>query len=402
MIFILATRKIMNYVDFTAEGAFCERLLTLAANENIDIINPRKQGYKMSGTVFAGDYKKLRKPARSAGLRLKIVKKHGVLFFLKRNQKRIGLAIGSLIIMLTVFILNMFVWEINVTGNDKVPTEAIIASAAEKGLVAGSLQKKHVTKEISWYILNENDGLAWVTINIQGCVANIIVTEVNEDTEMKYDDDKPVNIVASKYGVIRSMDVFDGQDVVKVGDAVMKGDLLVSAVYEDRYNKLTLKHARAKIMAETDYSLTVEFPMEQVLTEKGKVKKEVGEITVLGLKIKYGSDKGCEDLPYETDSKDLYFFWLKLPISVKSTRYFSVNEKNITYDMEQAKSGAYELLEEKEKTEMAEMQIISKKLDEKIKDGKYIIQAEYICIMDIAEEQEILSDIPWENTDDMS
>ena len=48
------------------------------------------------------------------------------------------------------------------------------------------------------------------------------------------------------------------------------------------------------------------------------------------------------------------------------------------------------------------MQIISKKLDEKVKDGKYIITADYICLMDIAEEQDILSDVPWENTDDIS
>ncbi len=402
MIFIIVARKIMNYVDFTAEGASCEMLLTQAANEGIDIINPKKQGYKMTGTVFAKDYKKLRKPARKAGIKLKIIKKRGFLFFLKQNRRRIGLAVGSLSIMFIVFILNMFIWEINVTGNKKVSADAILASAAEKGLVTGSFQKSHVTKDISWYILNQNDGLAWATINIQGCVANIIVTEVNEDTEMRYDDDKPVNIIASKYGVIRSMDVFDGQGVVNVGDAVMKGDLLVSAVYEDRYNKLTLKHARAKIMAETDYSITVEFPMEQVLVEKDKIKTEVGEVSILGMKIKYGNSKGCEDLPYETDSKDLYFFWLKLPISVENTKYFSVKENTITYDMEQAKGGAYGLLEEKEKSEMADMQIISRKVEEKIKDNKYILTAEYICIMNIAEEQDILSDIPWENTDDMS
>ena len=58
--------------------------------------------------------------------------------------------------------------------------------------------------------------------------------------------------------------------------------------------------------------------------------------------------------------------------------------------------------EEKEKIEMADMEIISKKVEEKVKDGKYILKADYICLMDIAEEQDILSDIPWENTDDMS
>ena len=48
------------------------------------------------------------------------------------------------------------------------------------------------------------------------------------------------------------------------------------------------------------------------------------------------------------------------------------------------------------------MQIVSRKTEEKIKNGKYIINADYIVLMDIGEEQPIESDIPWKNSDDMS
>ena len=51
---------------------------------------------------------------------------------------------------------------------------------------------------------------------------------------------------------------------------------------------------------------------------------------------------------------------------------------------------------------MNEMEIISRTVQEKIADGKYIITATYDCIMNIAQEQDILSDVPWENTDDIS
>ena len=37
-----------------------------------------------------------------------------------------------------------------------------------------------------------------------------------------------------------------------------------------------------------------------------------------------------------------------------------------------------------------------------VKNGKYIINADYIVLMEIGEEQPIESDIPWKNTDDMS
>ena len=59
-------------------------------------------------------------------------------------------------------------------------------------------------------------------------------------------------------------------------------------------------------------------------------------------------------------------------------------------------------MNEKENEELGKAKIISRKIEEKIKDGKYIIKADYIVLMNIAEEQPIASDIPWENTDDMS
>ena len=74
--------------------------------------------------------------------------------------------------------------------------------------------------------------LSWVSVNIQGCKANIVVNEARSLPEMKYDDDKPVNIIAARHGIIRKMDVFDGQDVAKVGDAVIDQLKSIGAVEE--------------------------------------------------------------------------------------------------------------------------------------------------------------------------
>ena len=124
------------------------------------------------------------------------------------------------------------------------------------------------------------------------------------------------------------------------------------------------------------------------------------KIKVLGKTLTFGKPK--ENCFIEESEKELYFLWLRLPITVSETQYIDIKEKNFIYDLEQAKSGAYQLLKEKEDTDMGKMQIISRRTEEKVSNGNYIIKADYICLMDIAEEQDILSDIPWENTDDMS
>lgn len=402
MLILRAIRKVPSCVDFRAEGVFCEKLLTEAMKNGLGISFPRKSGYTMRGTVQAAEYRSLCKIARRLGLKMRIEKKHGIYFTLKRHRDKIGFTAGAIFAAAVVLFLNLFVWEINISGNKAVSSEEIMATLANSGLKTGTLRTAHDARKIEWNIMNDNKEIAWATVNIQGCCVNVVVSETRREAEMKYDDDKPVNIIAAKYGVIRKMDVFDGQGVVKVGDAVMKGDLLVSATFEDRHGKLTLKHSRARVMAETDYEITVEFPLEQVIETTGGVKKSVKGIEIMGLSIPLGSSRGCEELPAEKEEKELYFLWVRLPIKEHCTKYFAVKQNTITYTAEQAKGGAFQLLEQRETEEMNEMEIISRTVQEKIADGKYIITATYDCIMNIAQEQDILSDIPWENTDDIS
>ena len=390
-----------NEVDFIIEGAETERILKYCSDKGLKINNLKKDGYKLFGSLRAKDYKKLKKIRIKYGLKIKIINKRGYYFFIKKIQTKAGIVFGLIFVILSSIILNKFIWEINIYGNKDVDAETIIQSAEEMGLKKGTLSKKHDSQTVEWYIMNENEGLALVEVNIQGSCANILVREATKPAEMKSDDDMPVNIIASRYGVIRKMDVFDGQDAVKVGDAVMKGDLLVSAVYEDRHNKLTLKHARANIIAETDYSIEVEFPLEQIIEKRGNINKKTYEIDFMGLKIKLGNIKNQSDYIVEEEF-DLHFLWIKLPINLIIKRYYDVKYNTITYNFEQGREGAYQLLEHEEEEIFKKANIISRKDTEKIKDNKYIIKADYICLMDIGQEQALESDIPWENTDDMS
>lgn len=392
-------RYIKGTVDFYAEGPDIERFYSYCSKNNAEIVSPRKSGYILYGKTEAKNYKKLRIPARKNGIKIKILRKKGLYFDLKKNRTKIGFASGIVFSLLFCVIMNLFIWEINIIGNTDVSDEEIMKSANEMGLITGTPASKHFVQDIEWYILRENPKLASVEINIQGSVANIMINEREEEPKMVSDDDVPTNIIASKYGVVKKINVFDGKEKVKPGDAVMKGDLLVSAVYEDRHNKLTLKHARAEVLAKTDYFIEISFPLSQVFYEIDGVKSTSFEIIFLGKSIRIGKN---ENFPNETILKELRFFGIKLPIKMIITRYFNVKENNVTYGFEEGKAKAYEALLKKEREELEDTEIISRKTQEMIKGGKYIIFSEYVVIMDIAEEQPIESNIPWKNTDDMS
>ena len=324
-------RYIKGTVDFYAEGPDIERFYSYCSKNNAEIVSPRKSGYILYGKTEAKNYKKLRIPARKNGIKIKILRKKGLYFDLKKNRTKIGFASGIVFSLLFCVIMNLFIWEINIIGNTDVSDEEIMKSANEMGLITGTPASKHFVQDIEWYILRENPKLASVEINIQGSVANIMINEREEEPKMVSDDDVPTNIIASKYGVVKKINVFDGKEKVKPGDAVMKGDLLVSAVYEDRHNKLTLKHARAEVLAETDYFIEISFPLSQVFYEIDGVKSTSFEIIFLGKSIRIGKN---ENFPNETILKELSFLGIKLPIKMIITRYFNVKENNFTYGFE--------------------------------------------------------------------
>lgn len=393
---------IKNNVIFTAKGADIEGFLSWCVKNNIEINDPVKRNYRMDAKTSSRNYKKLRNPARRYGIRLKILKKQGIYYFGKRYIRKAGFLFGIIFAVLFCMVMNKFIWVIDVKGNSSISNDEIIISAEKMGLKTGTFAKHHKVQDIEWYILNEIEGLADVQINIQGSIANISVSEREEEPIMKPDDDMPVNIVASTYGIIRKTEVFDGQGKVEPGDAVMKGELLVSAVYEDRHNKLTLKHARANIIAETDYHTVIEFPLEKIIYKKDKIAKKTYKINIFGYDLCIGNDERYKDYYKEVIFKDFNFLGIELPIRLIITRFFDVKAYSITYNFEEAKENAYLLLNKHEENEMDDMEIISRKTNESIKNDKYIIEADYIVLMDIGEEQPVESDIPWENTDDMS
>lgn len=394
---------VAGYVKFEAEGIDCGRLISRAVNRGITVTDARVSGLHMTGNVSCRYYKELGREAVRLGIRIRIRKKVGLVFLLRKNREKAGAAAGIALAFLMIAFLSTFVWEIDVKGIQTLPESTVLAAAKASGLTVGRPSTTYNARRIEADMLALLDDVAWVSVNIQGGRAVIVISERIPEPVMYHDDDEPVNIVAKRGGVIRKTVVSDGQFVKEIGKSVAEGDLLVSGVIEDEYMRLTLKHARAKIYAETDYEITVEFPLEQILSSRGEKTGSAYLLTFFGKEIPLPFGPREEEPYYlSTETKNLLFFDVKLPISLTEYAFYSVKQKYVTYQELQAKDGAMELLETKEEQELGDTEILSRELFGSLTEEAYVLRAEYTCIMDIAEEEPILSDVPWENTDSMS
>lgn len=149
--------------------------------------------------------------------------------------------------LFSALILPKFVFFYEVIGNDTVPSEEILQELYAHGIGFGTYGPDIHPAWVKNHMIRIIPKLQWLTIVQNGCRATVIVRERPDipETENRRGFS---NVIASQNGMITKMSVFAGQPLVKIGDIVEKGQLLVSGVV-DLERVYVLENANAEIFA---------------------------------------------------------------------------------------------------------------------------------------------------------
>ena len=384
-------RYIIGYVRFEAHGVFFERFLTICAKNGVRVFEPTKKDDVMVGYVFARDYKKLKKPSRKSGLRLRIVKKVGLPFFISRYRLRLGIVVGIVIFLSVLTILSNFVWSIKVVGLETVEKREVLETLEGLGLKIGSYIPSIDVRKLKQQFLLSSDEVAWIAININSSVAEIQIHERVQSPEFTVDNDKACDVVASQAGLIKYMEVYDGQPQVKVGEVVLDGQLLVSGIVEDKKGNVTLKHARAKILALVWEDTEIVIDMAQQYRVDTGEKKILNTLVLFGLKVPlYLSEKVDFDYYEENSSIPLSIFGFELPLSVERRILIGYEDAVEELSEASAKRLAFEKLDEYIENVYADSHIEKQNANSRVENRQYILSVNFTIKKDIAKEKEIL------------
>lgn len=234
-----------------------ERFLNICAQKGIEFRNPKRTGkHTVEMDVYISGYDYLRDLREEYGFTLKRLKKRGVPFFLWKIRKRYALIAGLIIAIGLVWWSSFFIWQIEVSGNEKVSTERILAALEEVGVKIGANSLMLSQQEISNEMLLKIPELSWITVNNAGSRATVMVREDIPKPDI-LDESLEVSVIAEKSGIITEMTVLQGTAEVAIGDTVQAGDLLVSSRMNTRY-----VHAQAEIYARTWYEMSAQMPLE--------------------------------------------------------------------------------------------------------------------------------------------
>lgn len=280
---------LMGYLTVHISGTSPERFINLCSNRRLYIWDIVRDNEKYKFKLSVRNYKKIKPIVRKTGLIPKIEEKHGLPFFIHRNRKRKGFFVGIIICILLVYIMSLFIWDIEILGGSKHTPEALLKFLKDNDIKPG-VKKKYIDgSKIEEEIRLAYEDIGWVSAEIKGTRLIIKITETNMPTPI-IEATAPSHIVATKDAVIKEIITRTGTPMVKPGDVVRKGDILVSGivdVYDDFGGILNKKPviASADIVCNSFYDYHDSFPLTHIVRIFTNNKKKGYYITIWGRKL---------------------------------------------------------------------------------------------------------------------
>jgi sporulation protein YqfD len=149
---------------------------------------------------------------------------------IKRLRHKTALICAGIVSLLLLIVSSNTVWDVRIEGNVNIPSADISLRLEECGLAVGDLWSGIDRSDVELKYLDSDERISWININRRGSVAYVSVIEGETDEGGKEEGFRYSNIVASTDCVIEEITVYHGMAMVKPGDVVKKGDVLIVGV----------------------------------------------------------------------------------------------------------------------------------------------------------------------------
>lgn len=335
---------LFGYVIIKIKGERIEVLLNRAANEGISIWNLQRivPGF-CTAAVGVRDFKRLRPLVRRLDLEISIVERIGLPFVVRRVLARPGFLLGVALCGAVIVFLSGFIWFVAVEGTKALEPKVILQAAEEAGLKPGVFKRFINLAEVEDHLLTTIPELAWVGIEIQGTKASL---EVVEKVLVPEEKTAPGDVVAAKSGLVLRIIPFRGVPLVKEGDTVVAGQVLISGQphYYDDAGKLHFtenglyQRADGIVVARVWYEAETEVPLQQVKEiPTGRFVRYWSLHWNNGRSLKIGTKKAPYEYWIETSRElPLWFDGMLVPFKLVEHRILEVERTESQLSFEEA------------------------------------------------------------------
>lgn len=331
-----------GYVIIEIYGKNAERFINICLRRGIEICGtkPLENGI-IQLVVFKRDFPLLRPVARKTKTKVRIKRKRGLYNIVSRYRKRYLFAAGFFAFVMFIALTSQFIWVVEINGVENADYDKIIAALEQDGVVSGALKKNLPSgMELKRDILNANDDIAWAWVYIEGAKARVEIYEKTLPPQI-IDKSASCDIAAQREGVIKKITAKSGELLLKEGDAVSPGDVIISGkvgtYLEGEPEKYIYVHALGTVEAYTIHTASDDYALYYESRVPTGDNKSYYSLEIFGKKFDLFGNKS---ISYEEFDKIENRHELSLPfigylgISLNSERYdeVTVNKEPLSVD----------------------------------------------------------------------
>ncbi len=253
-------RRLDGYVIINVSGNGMERFFNMCSYRGIFPNNIIYENGSCSFELDISDYRKIKPLVRKTGIRVRLLKKCGLPFFIYRYRKRWVIPMGLILGLIFLYIMSLHIWSMDFEGNSYYSDETLMEFMESIGIKNGMLSKSLVCDDIESKLRIEFDKITWVSVEIDGTLLKVNIKENLNTRDLPEEETKTADLVADCDGTVLSIITRSGTPKVKAGDEVKAGDILVSGVIElhddnSRLVDYNLTYADADVYIQTEYEI---------------------------------------------------------------------------------------------------------------------------------------------------
>ena len=299
-----------SYERLRFTGLHTEEILNIAYQNNITVKNVvRKEYAVIEADVYRLHIKKLKRLIGKNKYNIVTLKRKGVSYKITANRKRIFLWAGMLIAMVGLCVLTLRVQSVKIFGYDD--TEKIESILKDSGILTWRRDALDKLEDVQNAISQSDKDILWNSVFINGTVAEVYI---KKNTNPKAENVGEGNIVAKKDCVIRNLIVLGGTPMVKNGQTVSKGQMLIEA--SQKFGETVFSvNAKGRALASVWYYASEDISLESTVYKETGNLSDFFEINFFGIKINTSGENEFDSFSEETKDVNTFF----LPIKIKKT-----------------------------------------------------------------------------------
>lgn len=259
-----AGRWLTGWARLEIRGEHPERFLNELAERAVPFWQARPpQGHALQLSAPDRELARIRDMAAAGGFEAVVLRRFGwPCLGQKLLRRKLFLAVlGCMLLLLGCS--RLFVWRVEIEGaGEELSRSEVRMALADCGVDVGAFWPAFSQDLIRNAMLLRLPELRWMTVNLQGCTARVILRTAYE-AEAVVEEGQFVSIRAARAGLVTQVLALRGTAMVSEGETVLPGQVLIDGLASGRYNSHGALRAIGLVEAETWRELSLWAPAER-------------------------------------------------------------------------------------------------------------------------------------------